>query len=526
MIIRFRTKDGTFRVTVEPSSSFSEALLQLRPQLPAAASSVTVSKQPTEVGEPHSREWDRPVSELGIHNGDLFFVSYVQETSPAPVSATEPVLTDDVLDLFLSTKDGRIARGQTHLCTHGTKGMCEYCQPLEPYDEEYQQEKGIKHTSVHAWRKKVLEEGGSLVEPSYGVKPCRNAHKPWPEGYCSACQPPAVTLQFQKFRIVDHVEFSAPAIVGQFIEFWRRTSKQRFGFLIGRYAAYDAVPLGIKAEVHAIWEPEQSDDVDGLLMSPHVPQSVHRACDILGLEIVGLVFTDLVDAGGKVLCKRHRDSYFLTSLEVAMAARMQNAHRHNLLGEPFSSRFVTCCISGNVESEIDIFCYQASVQAEALVAADLIVPSTNPAVMRIQPPSKLRYVPDMFYKRVNEYGLTVLEKAAPAFPVDYLLTSLSHGFVAGENAKEVPPFAIENRAELRRQTRAQLVDALGLQTGVNVAALHNFHALLYLLHLDVLDKDELGLLKQLANTKNLQEQTLLEQQLLHSGGIAQLRASA
>ncbi len=51
--------------------------------------------------------------------------------------------------------------------------------------------------------------------------------------------------------------FEDGAIVNNFIEGWRKSGEQRFGFLIGRYAEYTDVPLGIRAIVSAIYEPPQ-----------------------------------------------------------------------------------------------------------------------------------------------------------------------------------------------------------------------------------------------------------------------------
>lgn len=529
MILRFRSKDGMFRVNVDPSTTFKDALVALQPQLPPSAGSITVSRSPTEIGEPLSKEWTQPINNLGIQNGDLFYIRYVLAADePAePAVSTEEVSTEnDKLDLYLSTKDARIHRDQTHLCSHGAKGMCEYCQPLEPWDEAYHLEHGIKHLSVHAYRRKLLEEGASLEPQSYTGSACRNPHKPWPEGYCSACQPSAVTLQFQKFRMVDHVEFQSPKIIDQFIEYWRMTSKQRVGFLVGRYSEYANVPLGIKAEVHAIYEPEQINDVDSLMMSLEPSSKVVRACKLLGMEIIGLVFTDLVDDGGEVVCKRHPNSYFLTSLEVLLATKLQNTFKHSVLGQDFSSRFVTCCVSGNEKGEVSVSCYQASIQAEALAKADFIVPCTNPSVMKIKPVEKHQYIPDIFYKRVNEYKLTILENALPAFPVDYLLVSLSHGFKAAEEVEvELPTFAIENRVELRKQTHSQLYDVLGLAHGFDALALLNFHVLLYLLNLDILSASEEELVHNLINAtaSNLETKNDLLVQFIQAPALETLR---
>jgi len=58
----------------------------------------------------------------------------------------------------------------------------------------------------------------------------------------------------QEFRIVDHVEFETGSMVDNFLQAWRSTGHQRFGYLYGRYVPYAEVPLGIKAQVAFIYE--------------------------------------------------------------------------------------------------------------------------------------------------------------------------------------------------------------------------------------------------------------------------------
>jgi nuclear protein localization family protein 4 len=67
-----------------------------------------------------------------------------------------------------------------------------------------------------------------------------------------------------------------------------------------------------------------------------------------------VIFTDLTDVGdgsGKVVCKRHADSYFLSSLEAVFAAEMQNKHPNASRHAPsgfYGSKFITVVLSGEI----------------------------------------------------------------------------------------------------------------------------------------------------------------------------------
>lgn len=51
--------------------------------------------------------------------------------------------------------------------------------------------------------------------------------------------------------------FENHTIADRFLDFWRKTGSQRMGYLYGRYTEHTDIPLGIRAEVAAIYEPPQ-----------------------------------------------------------------------------------------------------------------------------------------------------------------------------------------------------------------------------------------------------------------------------
>ena len=58
----------------------------------------------------------------------------------------------------------------------------------------------------------------------------------------------------------------------------------------------------------------------------------------------------------------------------------------------------------------------------------MIEPSVDPGIVRVKEEDRTagsaRYVPDVFFRYKNEYGLEVKKSAKPAFPVEYLLVNV------------------------------------------------------------------------------------------------------
>ncbi|KAJ1898875.1 nuclear protein localization protein 4, partial [Coemansia sp. S17] len=365
MLIRIRSPNGMHRIEAGLKDTLAQLLEKLTPVMNAPSPDAIVLTRDVG-GQNILAEFEQSIISLGLKHGDMLFATVAPSARPSvePTSAqasagggsNKPtasggagsfVVQEDV-DSQLEKDDGLIRRKRdTNFCKHGANAMCEYCTPIEPYDAGYLAENKIKHMSFHSYLRKILSQSkirgdiSGAVPPNiplpledldYRVKPnCLSGHAPWPEGICTKCQPSAVTLQRQPFRMVDNVEFASSAIIDRLLSFWRSTRCQRFGFLYGRYDRSPDVPLGIKAIVEAIYEPKQGWEEDGIKIdveSEDFDSEVKRAdavANACGLKVVGMIFTDLepTNESGRVVYRRHANSYFLTSLECRLAAYME-----------------------------------------------------------------------------------------------------------------------------------------------------------------------------------------------------------
>lgn len=181
-----------------------------------------------------------------------------------------------------------------------------------------------------------------------------------------------------------------------------------------------------------IYEPKQDCSIDGFeLLEDPLQCEVDKLATKLGLNQIGMIYTDLQndkDNPGKVICKRNSDSFFVSSLEAVFIAQMQLKNpspcKFSSSGH-FGSKYVTVIVTGDNEGQVGLTEFQVSNSCMAMVDAGIIEPSIDPSLVLVKESSKTLYVPEVFYKDKNEYGVVVQSAAKPTFPVDYLLTRVT-----------------------------------------------------------------------------------------------------
>ena len=117
-----------------------------------------------------------------------------------------------------------------------------------------------------------------------------------------------------------------------------------------------------------------------------------------------MIYTDLTPEAEdktKIQYKRHAQSFFFSSLELIFAAEMQILYPTASKSSPtglFSSRFVTCVLTGDKSGGAEALAFQATEQGVAMVQADMIEASVDPGTVRVKKSdNETRYVPDVFY---------------------------------------------------------------------------------------------------------------------------------
>lgn len=191
-----------------------------------------------------------------------------------------------------------------------------------------------------------------------------------------------------------------------------------------------------------------------------------------------------------------------------------------------------------------------------MVQADMISPSTEPQSVIVKKETEGRYIPEVFYRSKNQYGIEVKESAKPTFPVDYLLVNASHAsafavdctdIMSGQITHGFPldpsplfrssdPFPIENRHGMEEQTTDRLFSKLGKLGASSIVDsrieasfdsrrarekvakwLSDWHLLAYWNQVGFLGKADIKELARIATSPNLEEPSLLDGLLENDG---------
>lgn len=512
MLIRISYSKGTQRIEVDGKQPLSMLYKVVKEKLNLDNFVLTKDRREN-IPIPKSRKY---LENDNIKHGDMIFLIEGQTMNEPELEEKkeeeQPVQSkEDEIDKILAATDGKIHRNQGPYCRHAQNGKCINCTSLEPYDEQYLEhcDPPIKFMSFHAYLRKMKGHNNGkytqLESTNCRIKEGCTNHAAWPQGICSKCQPAAVTLDIQKYRHVDNIMFENAGIMNDFLDFWRQTGCQRIGILMGYHTTFDQSPLGIKAVICAIYEPNQNSgstnvnfvttDNGALGPSSIISPQVMEVSKDLRLRPIGWIFTDLkVENANLGTVKHYRgtsESYFLSAEECVTAAHLQNMFPNpcGMSSEgTFGSKFVTIVVTGDKDNNIHCEGYQVSNQCMSLVRDNILCPTYNtPELGYIRESSNDQYVPDVLYKQKDKYG-NVVSKIGRPLPVEFLIVDMSVAFSTEEKftfsyrSLNKNRFAIENRDSIKEVQSVE--NFLNYMKQFNedqiLAALSNLHILSYL----------------------------------------------
>uniref|UniRef100_A0A9J7YXV9 Nuclear protein localization protein 4 homolog n=1 Tax=Cyprinus carpio carpio TaxID=630221 RepID=A0A9J7YXV9_CYPCA len=532
IVVRVQSPEGMKKITLTKRETAAAFLKKVAKEFSFSSNGFSVYLNRNKTGEILSQ--NKTLSLLKIKHGDMLFLF---PSSAGPSSENMDTIQEDEIDQYLSKQEGKIYRNRDpQLCRHGPMGKCVHCVPLEPFDEDYLNhlDPPVKHMSFHAYIRKLT--GGAdkgkfvaLENISCKIKSGCEGHPPWPEGICTKCQPSAITLNRQKYRHVDNIMFENHTIADRFLDFWRKTGNQRMGYLYGRYTEHKDIPLGIRAEVAAIYEPPQIGTQNSLeLIEDPKAEAVEEIAAKLGLRKVSLFSMPFKNWG--------LDSYFLSAEECITAGHFQNQHANACRLSPdghFGSKFVTVVATGGPDNQVHFEGYQVSNQCMALVRDECLLPCRDvPELGYAKESSTEQYIPDVFYKDKDKFGNDITYLARP-LPVEYLIIDITTTFPKDPvfTFSSTLRFPIENRDALGEtqdfHSLATYLSQCFSSSSSFLDIVSDFHLLLFLVTNEVMPlQDSIGLLldavktstEELAQTWKKSEQWATIEQLCSTVG--------
>uniref|UniRef100_A0A8C2QBE1 Nuclear protein localization protein 4 homolog n=1 Tax=Cyprinus carpio TaxID=7962 RepID=A0A8C2QBE1_CYPCA len=494
-VVRVQSPEGMKKITLTKRETAAAFLKKVAKEFGFSSNGFSVYLNRNKTGEILSQ--NKTLSLLKIKHGDMLFLF---PSSAGPSSENMDTIQEDEIDQYLSKQEGKIYRN----------------------------------------RDPQLGKFVALENISCKIKSGCEGHPPWPEGICTKCQPSAITLNRQKYRHVDNIMFENHTIADRFLDFWRKTGNQRMGYLYGRYTEHKDIPLGIRAEVAAIYEPPQIGTQNSLeLIEDPKAEAVEEIAAKLGLRKVGWIFTDLLSEDtriGTVRYTRNKDSYFLSAEECITAGHFQNQHANACRLSPdghFGSKFVTVVATGGPDNQVHFEGYQVSNQCMALVRDECLLPCRDvPELGYAKESSTEQYIPDVFYKDKDKFGNDITYLARP-LPVEYLIIDITTTFPKDPvyTFSSTLRFPIENRDALGEtqdfHSLATYLSQCFSSSSSFLDIVSDFHLLLFLVTNEVMPlQDSIGLLldavktstEELAQTWKKSEQWATIEQLCSTVG--------
>lgn len=97
IILRFRSKDGMFRIPTDSSSNFTLVIEQLIEKLPQSdkinLQSLTISNKPQDKGKSVYEFQNHTINDLELKNGDILYINYESVTTDQPPTTTTATTT-------------------------------------------------------------------------------------------------------------------------------------------------------------------------------------------------------------------------------------------------------------------------------------------------------------------------------------------------------------------------------------------------------------------------------------------------
>uniref|UniRef100_A0A671RTV0 Nuclear protein localization protein 4 homolog n=1 Tax=Sinocyclocheilus anshuiensis TaxID=1608454 RepID=A0A671RTV0_9TELE len=505
VIIRVQSPEGMKKIASTKRETAAAFLEKVAKEFGLSSNGFSIYLNRNKTGEILSQ--NKTLSLLKIKHGDMLFL-FPSSAGPSSENMdTAQPHTSSSYPSFPSSSSSSSSLSRSH----------------SPFDEDYLNhlDPPVKHMSFHAYIRKLT--GGAdkgkfvaLENISCKIKSGCEGHPPWPEGICTKCQPSAITLNRQKYRHVDNIMFENHTIADRFLDFWRKTGNQRMGYLYGRYTEHKDIPLGIRAEVAAIYEPPQIGTQNSLeLIEDPKAEAVEEIAAKLGLRKVGWIFTDLLSEDtriGTVHYTRNKDSFFLSAEECITAGHFQNQHANACRLSPdghFGSKFFTVVATGGPDNQVHFEGYQVSNQCMALVRDECLLPCRDaPELGYAKESSTEQYVPDVFYKDKDKFGNDITYLARP-LPVEYLIIDITTTFPKDPvfTFSSTLRFPIENRDALGEtqdfHSLATYLSQCSSSSSSFLDIVSDFHLLLFLVTNEVMPlQDSIGLLLDAVKTSN------------------------